>query len=269
MQEARKNPSLLKTATLTPVDVIHPLYQNGVLRYWGSNKPTAEEIEAADITWNALENFCGDENALVVADGSGSMYGFGDPAPIEVAMSLAIYIAQRNTGRFANHFITFSNKPKLVEVCGDTIFDQLFNCMKYNECANTDIEAVFRLILDTAKKYGLPREELPSRLYILSDMEFDEGTDASSLTIFQSMKEQYEKAGYTLPQVVYWNLQSRHTHFPVAFNEQQVMLVSGYSPRTLKMIMSGNCTPWQIMTECLSSDRYARIVTGQRDENAV
>ena len=131
----------------------------------------SEYRKALDVTWKALPDYTCGENALVVVDGSGSMYGYDNPMPAAVALSLGIYYAERNRGHFQNHFITFSEHPRLVKIKGNDIVDKVKYCESYNECANTNIEAVFRLILATAKQHQVPQEEMPSRIYIVSDME--------------------------------------------------------------------------------------------------
>ena len=190
------------------------------------------------------------------------MYGWGEPKPATVALSLGIYFAERNTGTFKNHFITFSENPQLVEIKGEDILDKLRYCHDYNEVANTNIQKVFELILNAAKKNNVPQEELPKKLYIVSDMEFDYCTKDASLTNFEYAKKLFEEAGYTLPEVVFWNVASRNRQQPVGKNEQGVALVSGCTPRLFSMIAEGNVsamTPYQIMLDVLGSERYEKI----------
>jgi hypothetical protein len=243
----------LNTDTLMPYEIITPILEGEV---------SDAERKAIDTTWNAQKNFGGDENALVVIDGSGSMYGWGEPMPITVALSLGIYFAERNTGAFKNHFITFSENPQLVEIKGKDILDKVRYCHGFNEVANTNIQKVFELILNTAKKNRLPQEELPKKLYIVSDMEFDYCAEDASLTNFEYAKRIFEEAGYHLPEVVFWNVASRNRQQPVGKNEQGVALVSGCTPRLFSMIAEGNVsamTPYQIMLEVLGGERYASV----------
>ena len=211
-----------------------------------------------DITWNALEDFTGDENALVVVDGSGSMYFGGTPLPAAVALSLGIYFAEHNHGSFRNHFITFSSSPVLVQIKGRDIVEKVRYCMSFDDCSNTDLEKVFDLILYTAVKHGLPQRELPAKLYIISDMEFDCCSHAE-MTNFQSAKKKFEAAGYALPQVVFWNVQSRNRQLPVTRNEQGVCLVSGCSAQIFSMLKSDTLNPYDFMMQVLMAERYARI----------
>ena len=245
----------LNTGTLYPYDIVRPF-----VAYDMREEITNAERKSADVTWNALDDFTNGENALVVVDGSGSMYMRGNPIPATVALSIGIYFAERNKGDFANHFITFSEKPRLVEIKGKDIFEKIKYCASFNEVANTDIEKVFNLILSTAVKNKTPQSELPSTIYIISDMEFDHCSDNAGLTNFENAKRAFAKHGYQLPTVVFWNVQSRTHQQPVTMNEQGVVLVSGCSPRVFNMVMSGNLSPYAFMMETLGAERYEKII---------
>ena len=132
--------------------------------------------------------------------------------------------------------------------------------MGYNEVANTNIQKVFELILNTAIKNSIPQDEMPSKLYIISDMEFDCCAEDSELTNFEYAKKLYESAGYKLPEIVFWNVDSRNTQQPVTKNEQGVALVSGCTPRLFSMVASGELNPYVFMLEVIESERYAKIV---------
>jgi len=243
----------LNTNVLTPYEIITPFFKRNV---------SDEERNSINATWNALEDFTNDENALAVIDGSGSMYGGAEPIPATVALSLGIYFAERNKGAFKNHFITFSENPQLVEIKGDDILDKVRYCHDYDEVANTNIQKVFEVILNAAKKNHVPQEELPKRLYIISDMEFDYCADDANLTNFEYAKKLFEDAGYKLPEVVFWNVSSRNRQQPVTKNEQGVLLVSGCTPRLFSMMADGSLSdmaPYEFMMEVLMSERYEKI----------
>ncbi len=244
----------LNTSTLMPYEIITPFFRRKTINN--------EELAAINTTWYAQSDFGGDDNALVVVDGSGSMYGWSEPMPATVALSLGIYFAERNTGAFKNHFITFSENPQLVEIKGENILEKVRYCHNYNEVANTNIQKVFELILNTAVKNHLPQEDLPSKLYIVSDMEFDQCAEGADLTNFAYANRLFKKAGYRLPDVVFWNVASRNRQQPVTMNEQGVALVSGCTPRLFSMVAEGNVsamTPYQIMMDVLGSERYQNI----------
>ena len=245
-----KGEAKLHTGTVYPYDVIRSIVSGSI---------NENERKSVDVTWKALEDFTRCENALAVIDGSGSMYGFGNPKPAEVALSLGVYFAERSKGAFANHFITFSSKPRLVEIKGADIFEKVKYCMSFNEVANTNIKAVFDLILSTAVKHKLPQSDLPATLYIISDMEFDSCVENADITNFEYAKAAFGAQGYTLPTVVFWNVQSRNEQQPVTLNEQGVVLVSGASPRVFSMIQSGNLSPMAFMLDTLNAERYAKI----------
>ena len=250
MSKVSRGEAQLHTGTLTPYEIIKPFFYD---------KVSDQEASAIDATWNAQEDFTRDENALVVIDGSGSMYSHTDPMPATVALSLGIYYAERNTGAFRNHFITFSERPQLVEIKGKTILEKVRYCSQYNEVANTNIQKVFELILQAAVKNNVPQSEMPSTLYIISDMEFDYCTKGAELTNFEYAKKIFAEAGYQLPKVVFWNVQSRNQQQPVTQNEEGVALVSGCSPRIFNMLQSGNLSPLGYMLEILGTERYAKI----------
>ena len=248
--KVQKGEAKLKTSALLPYEIIHPFFSQNV---------SEEERRAIDATWNSLEDFTGDENSIVVVDGSGSMYGYGEPKPIEIAVSLGMYFAERNKGKFKNHFITFSENPRLVEIKGKDILEKLRYCLSYNEVANTNIQKVFELILNTAVKYSLPQRELPETIYIVSDMEFDWCAKDAEITNFEYAKKLFASHGYKLPKVVFWNVQSRNTQQPVTMNEQGVALVSGCTPRLFSMVMEGDIDPYHFMMEVIGNERYAKI----------
>ena len=254
LNKASTGGAKLNTDTLLPYEIITPFFRKAV---------SDEERKAIHTTWEAQKNFGGNENALVVIDGSGSMYGWDEPTPAAVALSLGIYFAERNTGAFKNHFITFSENPQLVEIQGKDILDKVRYCHNYNEVANTNIQKVFELILNAAKKNRVPQEELPKTVYIVSDMEFDCCAEDASLTNFEYAKRLFEEAGYRLPRVVFWNVASRNRQQPVRQNEQGVALVSGCTPRLFSMLAEGSLshlTPYQLMLDVLGSERYEKIV---------
>ncbi len=251
LEQVQNGTSTLHTGALLPYEIIAPCLDDRTL--------SAAERKAIDLTWNALEPFGTTENALVVVDGSGSMYMDTSPSPAAVALSLGLYFASHNQGVFHDHFITFSQNPKLVQIKGSDIAQKVRYCAGFNEVANTDLERVFRLILDTACKHKLPQSELPQRLYIVSDMEFDYCTEHADCTNFEQARMLFASHGYTLPEIVFWNVASRNTQQPVTRNEQGVALVSGCTPRLFSMVAGGITSPYTWMLDTLHTDRYAKI----------
>ena len=252
----------LHASTLMPYELVEPYLDWNA--YNRDNrafmKPISdEERTALNATWESLPEFGNDENALAVIDTSGSMYCGGKPMPGAVALSLGLYFAEHNTGAFKNHFIEFSDNPQLIEVKGDTFVDRLRYVASFNEVASTNLESVFDLILSAAVRNSVPQEELPATLYIISDMEFNYCVKNSGATNFENAKAQFEAAGYKLPRVVFWNVQSRNTQQPVTQNEQGVALVSGCTPRIFNMLANGQLSPMGYMMVILGAERYAVI----------
>ena len=150
-------------------------------------------------------------------------------------------------------------RPQLVEIKGATILEKVRYCESFNECANTDIQAVFELILNAAVKNHVPQAELPKKLYIISDMEFDSCARGADMTNFERAKRLYASHGYELPQIVFWNVASRNRQVPVTVNDRGVALVSGCTPRIFSMVMEGEMDPYGFMMSVIGSERYAPI----------
>lgn len=222
---------------------------------WGGTE-IAEYDKVLEATWKSLDDVIGEakENAIVVADTSASMHG--DPS--NVAESLAIYCAERLQGVFHNHFITFSREPQLVELPDNgTLREKMVEYSKYSIVEDTNIEKVFKLILNTAIKNKTKQEDLPKKIIIVSDMEFNQSTISSDETIFDVMKLMYERAGYSIPNVVFWNVDSRQDNLPVRHNEQGVALVSGLTPNIFKQVLLNDfVSPEQVMLDTLNQERY-------------
>lgn len=252
----------MHTDTLLPYELVDPyLYKNG---YWSTDNNfmlpiTEDEAKTLNTTWAALPDFTNGENALVVVDTSASMYCVQNPTPASVALSLGLYFAERNTGAFANHFIEFSDDPQLIEIKGRTFVDRLRYIASFCQVASTNLESVFDLILDAAVRNHVPQKELPSTLYIISDMEFNCCVRNADMTNFENAKKKFAAHGYELPNIVFWNVASRNAQQPVTMNEQGVALVSGSSPRIFSMISTGTLSPYAFMLEVLGSERYAPI----------
>ena len=236
-----KGEAKIHTATLYPYEIVR--------------RAMEENDRTLDTLWNNLPNYVReDDKGIVVADVSGSMTGH----PITVSISLAMYFAERNVGPFKNKFITFSQKPELQEVIGNTLNQKIVNLNNASWDMNTNIQAVFDLILNTALNNNVSKEDLPSTIYIISDMEFDEASGYQDKTNYQVIRDKYGAAGYKMPQLVFWNVDSRQNNVPVEQNEEGVILVSGSSPSIFKMVME-KTTPIEFMKKVLNSERYNKI----------
>lgn len=251
----------LHADNVSPYELVEPYlisnwYENG--NSFMRNITDAEK-NALNATWASIPDYGGDENAIAVIDTSGSMYWDAEPIPAAVALSLGLYFAERNRGVFRNYFIEFSERPQLIEIKGKTFVDRLRYITTFCEVANTNLEAVFDLILDAAVKNNVSREELPAKLIIISDMEFDRCVEDASVTNFKNAQMKYEAHGYKLPEIVFWNVASRNRQQPVTMNEQGVALISGVTPKIFSMVAGGNISPYTFMMEILQSERYSKI----------
>ena len=252
----------LNASTLAPYEIVEPCLNE----YW-SRLPfmkdlAEEEKKSLNATWEALPDFGSEANALAIIDTSGSMYCDAKPLPAAVALSLGIYFAEHNTGAFKNHFIEFSREPELIEIKGETFADKLQYICSFNKVADTNIEAVFDLVLSAAVNNSVPQSELPEKLIIISDMEFNACVKNAGATNFNNAKAKFEAAGYKLPEVVFWNVASRNRQQPVTKNEQGVALVSGCTPRLFSQVVDGSLaamTPYEFMLDVLGGERYEKI----------
>lgn len=219
--------------------------------------------------WDNLKDFYNgrEENGIAIVDVSGSMTG----TPMNAAVSLGAYIAEKAHGPFANHFITFSNHPQLVRFKGVDIVDKFIRCSNADWGGTTNLKAVFDLLLMTAKNQNTCVEDMPTRLYIFSDMEFDScvsfndrdnwrycriASENSIKTGLESIKEEWAREGYKLPQVIFWNLNARNNNIPAI--GEGFSYVSGFSPSMIDCILTGK-DGYDLMLEKLMSKRYEAV----------
>ena len=126
---------------------------------------------------------------------------------------------------------------------------------------NTDLQAAFELVLNTAVKHKTPKEELPTSIVVISDMEIDVCTNVKHWGFYDSMKEKFNSHGYEIPNIVFWNVNARHNTFHADANTKGVQLASGQSPSVFKSLVSGiYITPYEHMVEVLSDPQDDCIV---------
>ena len=254
-----KGTQKINVKTLFPYELVSKVNYRKSFYSDRREQMSIEDERLLNQMWESLPNYIGDkkEDSLAVIDVSGSMHGL----PIEVAISLGLYMAERNTGAFHNHFMTFSTEPSLEEVKGSTFCERVRNISDANWSMTTNIKAVFDLILKTAVDRNLPQEEMVSKLYIISDMEFDRADRSfgrQQETLFETIRKEYRKKGYEMPNLVFWNVDARNTQFPVSINEHGVQLVSGCSPTLFQQIMEGK-NAYDLMVDILNSERYTPV----------
>jgi hypothetical protein len=179
--------------------------------------------------------------------------------PALIAISLGLYHAERCKGAFHNHFISFESLPHLIEIHGATLQDKL----RYIQIApwgcSTNLEAVFELLLKTAIDSNATQDELPSVLYIVSDMEFNRAVRNPDKSIYDNARERFESFGYTLPAVVFINVNSWQMQAPVRAHQKGAALTSGMGVSTFKEKFDGNMTPMSHMLKVLMSKRYEEV----------
>lgn len=254
-----KGEARINASTLFPYDIVHQYCNGG---YGRSPKSYDATIEALWKNLPDLVQGCG--NTIVVADGSGSMMsrvGNSGVTALEVANSLAIYFAERSSGEFKNKYITFSSRPQLVDFSrGQSLRDKISIALGHSEISNTNIEAVFDLILNTAIRNNMRQEDIPANILIISDMEFDCATTGRiGANLFKTIEAKYRGYGYKLPRLVFWNVNSRTNTIPVRENDMGVALVSGFSVNICKMVMSGKTDPFECLLETLNTPRYQPV----------
>ena len=263
-----KGEAKIHASVLYPHDIVHKYTDGG---WWGVKKSKDAAIEAL---WKALpDNVNGCGNTIVVADGSGSMTcGVGNTriTALDVANALAIYFAEHSSGEFKDKYITFSENPQLVDFSNcDSLHAKIQTALAHDEVANTNIEAVFDLILTTAVKNKMSQEEIPQNILIISDMEFDGCAtcgaggrwhrERPTQGLFASITQKYAAAGYKLPRLVFWNVNSRTGTIPVKENDLGVALVSGFSTNICKMVLSGELDPYKCLVDTLNTERYDAV----------
>jgi hypothetical protein len=247
LEKVQKGEAKINASTLYPYDIVTKYLYQGV-----RNDKTLE------LQWEALPNYMEtlDFNGLVVADVSGSMSGM----PMAVSISLAMYIAERNKSEiWKNKFLTFSSKPELQTIVGNNIEQRIRYLSQVHWEMNTDLMAVFRVILQAAMNNKISQSEMPEKLIIVSDMQFDQACRTNKRTNFEQIQKSYQKAGYEMPQLVFWNVRSS-ANVPIAANDTGTCLVSGCSPAILKSVLSGKIiTPIDVMNDAVYSERYEPV----------
>lgn len=256
-QKAVTGEEKINSGTLYPYDLI----EKGIGSFgWNWRwRLTGTENNVVQAQWDQLPNYVEPgTNAIVMADTSGSMSG----RPIMTALGLAIYFAQRNTGAYHNLYMTFSNRPKYQTIKGKTLA-QIFSHLDYSGWGmNTDCEAAFNLILDTAIKNHVEPSEMPKSLIIISDMEFDYCGNRQ-WTFYDKMKAKFAQYGYEIPTIIFWQVNSRHDIFHADKNRKGVILVSGQSAGTFRNLIGAiGMNPIDFVMQIVNAKRYEPITVG-------
>ena len=246
----------VNAGVLNPVDIANQIYSAGY-------RATSVERNAWQKYWDALPDYYHghEEPGIAVVDVSGSMWG----QPLNAAVSMGAYIAERGKGPFKNHFITFSDRPELVEFNGVDIYDKFCRAQNADWGGSTNIEAVFDLLLSTARKSKAAADDMPKTLYIFSDMEFNYCVTSNSqrrinengiLTVIEAQRAKWHQYGYEVPRVIFWNLDARQNQIP-ALNGP-FSYISGFSMSGIEAVLSGK-DGYDLMMEVLNSPVYQDI----------
>ena len=250
----------INASTNFPHDIVHGymndawfscirVYDETLEQLWKNQKDTVQSAE----------------NIMVIQDGSGSMYQkVSENSSLqaeEVATALAIYFAERSSGQFHNKFMTFGERPRIVDISNcQNLREKIQLTIKNTDCSNTNIEAVFKLLLSTAVRNNMKQCDLPKTLLIVTDGEFDRMTDGrTDKALFDEFSKEYERYGYELPKLVFWNICSRTGTIPIKENKNGVALVSGYSVNIMNMVLSNELDPLSCLLKQLNTERYQII----------
>ena len=254
--------------TLYPYEVVakayNLTYKNYSYYYHNSFDDNLDSTDRAAINkyWDNLKDYFNScsLDALCMIDTSGSMWGSEASAPINVAISIGLYAAERARGPFAGHYISFSSHPQLIETDGVDFVDKVRRIYSTNLCENTNIEAAFNMLLNTAIKTHCKQSDLPKSIIVVSDMEFDAARGYygySNNTLMENIAMKWAQYGYQMPELVYWNVQARQNNIPMTVKDG-VSYVSGFSPVLFEQIMKGK-TAFDLMMDKLNDERYACI----------
>jgi len=253
VQSVQKGEKVMHASATYPYDIIRALRN-------------CSNPDAANAQWLQLPNYLegNKESIMPMVDVSGSMDSkvSGSITAMDISISLGIYVAERMEGPFRDHFITFTSEPKLQRLTGSlsSRLQQIKGPVGYD----TNIEAAFRMLLDCAIKGNVPQSEMPTKIMIISDMEFNNscisGHDVTAMSKINSL---YEAAGYKRPDIIFWkvNVLSME-NCPVKHDAEGTCLVSGFSPSILTSLLGGEMTPMKILEKTINNPRYDKVVLG-------
>ena len=244
INKADKGEVKINASTLYPYDIVEKILYG------------RENNKVLEAQWKALPDYVEQgTNALIMADVSGSMSWNGG-RPLATAIGLAIYFAERNVGAYHNLFMTFSSNPQIVTLKGETLCQKIKNAENADWGGNTNLKAAFEKVLDIAEKNNVSQEEMPKAIVVISDMEIDCCGD-KNWSFYDKMEKKFQKAGYVIPNVIFWNVYSRHDLFHADATRKGVQLASGQSVTVFKQILQNlGYNPIEVMENTINSERY-------------
>ena len=243
IEAVKKGEVKINAGALFPHEIVAKVFQ-------GDNS------DVLDVLWDSLPNYLEDNsrNMLVVCDVSGSMTG----TPMNVSLALGIYSAQHNKGPFGGYFITYSENPTLQKVVGANIREKV-KCLQQTAAYSTNLQSVFDMVLKNAIQNNVDKDDMPAQIIVITDVEFNSTQNGN--TNLDEARRKYAAAGYEMPCLVFWNVNSVQNNCPAKFDEKGVLLVSGASPSVFKTLLSGKqYTPVDHMLETLNAPQYDRVL---------
>lgn len=251
----------INASTLYPYDLVEKYARAFGYRYrmfYGAD-PTEAERAVIEAQWKALPDYVDDDvNAMVIADTSGSMFG----RPLFSAVGLAIYFAKHNRGAYHDLWMSFSHDSAIQRLRGETLEQMIESIDVDHWDGNTNLERAFERILDIAHTNNVPADEMVKSLIVVSDMEIDYCVGAWSF--YDEMRDRFEAAGYEIPNVVFWNVNSRHDVFHADSERKGVQLCSGQAASTFKTLVNSiGITPTEMMLKVLDGERYAPVTVDE------
>ena len=246
--------SLVKGETKVNATTLYPYDLVGQYTSGGRSGRYAQEDVIVEAQWKALPNYVkGENNILIMADVSGSMYG----RPMDTSVSLATYFAQRNSSVYKNLYMTFTNEPHFVELKDNcSLAEAVRKVWSTDMGFNTNLEKAFDYILSHAVQHRVPNDEMPKALVVISDMEIDRYIRWNGLDFVGTMKQKFARHGYSLPTLVCWNVEARNDTF--LSKQEGVLCISGQSPSVFKQLCQSleGKTTWDLMLETLNDKMY-------------
>ena len=256
----------VNAGTLYPYDIVNKVTDK--ISYWGRDIDiTDTEREVLNKYWANQKDYLNGQpcKIMCIVDTSGSMTSRYNATvtPIDVAISLGMYCGERIGEPFKNYFISFSSRPQLIKIEGIDFVDKVARIYRQNLCEDTNLNAVFDLLLKMYKNNQVKAEDLPEQLIVISDMEINNGScwysDEERTTEMQRIRNEWEAAGVKMPKLVYWNVNARHDLILDDANNDDVTFVSGMSASIFESVITGKSGKDIMIDKLVNSGRYANV----------